>query len=112
MIPMTRYCYALDLVEDQKLIEEYLNYHKAVWPEIIKSIKDAGIEDMQIFRAGYRMFLIMDTNESFTFKRKELMDSSNPKVIEWEKLMWKYQKAIPTAKAGEKWVLMEQIFQL
>lgn len=109
---MTRYCYALDLVEDHKLIEEYLSYHKSVWPEIVKSIKDAGIEDMQIYRSGNRMFMIMETNETFTFERKESMDSANPKVVEWEKLMWKYQQAIPTAKEGEKWVLLEQIFQL
>jgi L-rhamnose mutarotase len=27
-------------------------------------------------------------------------------------LMWKYQKALPFAKKGEKWVLMKQIYRL
>jgi L-rhamnose mutarotase len=40
------------------------------------------------------------------------MDKANPKVQEWEELMWKFQSSIPWAKPGEKWVLMEQIFQL
>lgn len=29
-----------------------------------------------------------------------------------EKLMWKFQKALPEAKPGEKWLLMERIFKL
>jgi L-rhamnose mutarotase len=33
-------------------------------------------------------------------------------VMQWEKLMWEYQQALPTAKPGEKWVLMKKIFTL
>ena len=36
---------------------------------------------------------------------------SNPKVQEWEKLMWKYQQALPVANAGEKWIVMNKIFE-
>jgi L-rhamnose mutarotase len=54
----------------------------------------------------------METDDSFSFSEKSKMDASNPKVQEWESLMWKYQKALPTAKPGEKWVLMEKIFDL
>jgi len=54
----------------------------------------------------------MDTDESFTFTKKAEMDAGNPKVQEWEELMWKYQQALPSAKPGEKWVLMDRIFEL
>ncbi|MDB4297763.1 L-rhamnose mutarotase, partial [Flavobacteriaceae bacterium] len=47
-----------------------------------------------------------------SFEAKNKADLENPKVQEWEKLMWKYQQALPTAKEGEKWLLMENIFQL
>ncbi|OYX85880.1 MAG: hypothetical protein B7Y83_03325 [Flavobacteriales bacterium 32-34-25] len=40
------------------------------------------------------------------------MDANNPKVQEWEELMWKFQQALPFAKSGEKWMLMEKIFEL
>jgi L-rhamnose mutarotase len=40
------------------------------------------------------------------------MDNNNPEVQQWEQLMWKYQQAIPGAKAGEKWVIMDKIFEL
>ncbi len=96
------------------LIAEYENWHKAenCWPEIKKSILDAGIAQMEIYRTGNRLFMIMDTDETFTFERKAAMDAANTKVQEWEQLMWKFQASIPWAKPGEKWVLMEEIFQL
>lgn len=109
-----RICLACDLQNDPKLIEQYKNYHAAgkAWPEITESIRDAGIEDMEIYLTGNRMFMIMEVNASFDPKRKANLDASNPKVQEWEKLMWKFQKALPWAKPGEKWVEMEQIFKM
>ncbi len=109
---MKRYAFALDLKDDPRLITEYENYHKKIWPEITDSIKNSGIENLEIYRVGNRMFMIMEVNDSFSFERKSKMDSINPKVEEWEKLMWKYQKALPIAEPGEKWMLMEKIYQL
>ena len=109
---MKRFCLALDLKEDTKLIAEYESYHKNVWPEIIKSIKGSGIEILDIYRTGNRMFMIIEANEDFSFERKATMDATNPKVQEWENLMWKFQQALPWAKTGEKWILMDKIFSL
>jgi L-rhamnose mutarotase len=109
---MKRYCLTLDLKNDPELIAEYKRYHENIWPEITKSIKDSGIEDMEIYLLGARMFMIMEVNESFSFGAKSEADRANLKVQEWEKLMWKFQQALPEAKPGEKWLLMEQIFKL
>ncbi|HUS00868.1 MAG TPA: L-rhamnose mutarotase [Chitinophagaceae bacterium] len=111
---MKRYCLALDLVDDPKLIEEYEGWHNAekVWPEIKNSIIDAGITDMQIYRTGNRLFMIMETTDDYSGEKKAVMDADNPKVQEWEKLMWKFQQPLPWAKEGEKWILMDKIFQL
>ena len=107
---MKRYYLALDLKDDPKLIAEYEDHHKRVSEEILKSIKDSGIERMELFRAGNRMFMIMEVKDSFSFEAKERMDQSNPLVHKWETLMWKYQQALPFAKPGEKWVLMKKFF--
>jgi L-rhamnose mutarotase len=108
---VNRYCLALDLVNDQKLIAEYETYHRDVWPEIKKSIRDAGILQMEIYRFSNRLFMIMEVNETFNFADKAAADAANPKVQEWEQLMWKYQQTIPGTKPGEKWVLMDKIFE-
>jgi L-rhamnose mutarotase len=109
---MQRYCLALDLKNDPALIKEYEGYHRQVWPAIIESIKGSGIEMLDIYRTGNRLFMIMEVAEWFSFERKTAADSANEKVQEWEALMWKFQQALPWAKEGEKWVLMEKIFCL
>ncbi|MBL7860559.1 MAG: L-rhamnose mutarotase [Cyclobacteriaceae bacterium] len=109
---MKRYCLALDLKDDPALIAEYELHHRQVWPEIIASIRDSGILNMEIYRTGTRLFMIMETRDDFSFEAKALADDANPKVQAWEKLMWNYQQALPHAKPGQKWVLMEKIFMM
>jgi len=109
---MNRYCLTLDLIDDQELISEYENYHQQIWPEVRDSIVDSGIIAMQIYRFSNRLFMIMDVNDTFSFEAKSAADAVNVKVQEWETLMWKYQQAVPGAKPGEKWVLMNKIFDL
>lgn len=112
MQDLKRYCLALDLKDDPRLIAEYEAHHQAVWPEIRKSILDSGIVSMEIYRVSNRLFMIMETDESFSFERKAEMDAANARVQDWEDLMWKYQQALPVANPGEKWVMMKQIFSL
>jgi L-rhamnose mutarotase len=107
-----RYCLTLDLQDDPQLIAEYKRYHEKIWPEITKSIKDSGIEDLEIYQLGARLFMVMEVNGQFSFEEKAKADRENPKVQEWEKLMWKFQKPLPSAKLGEKWLLMDRIFEL
>jgi L-rhamnose mutarotase len=107
-----RYCLTLDLKKDPKLIAEYKRHHEKIWPEITKSIKDAGIVDLEIYQLGTRLFMVMEVDEQFSFEAKGKADRENPNVREWEELMWKYQQAIPSAKPGQKWMLMEKIFKL
>ncbi len=111
---MKKYCLAVDLVDNDELIAEYENWHKPenAWPEIKKSIWDAGIANMEIYRVGNRMFMIMEVDDTFSFERKAAMDAANEKVQEWEQLMWKFQQSMPFAKNGEKWMLMNLIFAL
>ena len=107
---MERYCFTLDLKDDPVLIAEYEEHHNKMSQEILKSIKDSGVEFMQIYRLNTRLFMIMDTVDDFSFDKKAKMDAANPKVQVWENLMWKYQQALPNAKKGEKWILMDKIF--
>lgn len=107
-----RYCLALDLIDDPKLITEYETHHQHVWPEIIESIKESGIQNLEIYRIENRLFMIMETDENFSFDKKNQMDVTNIKVQEWEQLMWKYQQALPLAEPGEKWMVMKRIFGL
>ena len=109
---MKRYSLTLDLKNDPELILQYEKLHKKVWPGIISSIKDAGIENMQIYRYRTRLFMIMEVNDDFSFEKKKQADTNNAEVQEWEELMWKYQRPLEGAAKGEKWILMDKIFEL
>jgi L-rhamnose mutarotase len=109
---MRRYCLTLDLKDDPRLITEYKKYHEKIWPEITASLKQSGIEDAEIYLLGTRMFMILEVNENFSFAAKAQADQEDPRVREWEELMWKFQKALPQARPGEKWLLMDRIFKL
>lgn len=109
---MRRYCLTLDLKDDLKLIEEYIEYHKNVWPEIKESIKNANIHNMEIYRYKNRLCMIMEVDDCFSFERKEQMDAENEKVQGWEELMSKYQQQLPDTDPGKKWMLMDRIFSV
>jgi L-rhamnose mutarotase len=68
---MKKYCLALDLINDATLIAEYENRHKRenAWPEIMKSITDSGISNMEIYRTGNRLFMIIEADDNFSFER-------------------------------------------
>lgn len=107
-----RWCLALDLKDDPALIAEYGELHGRIWPEIAATLRDAGIMGMEIWRTGNRLTMVMETNERFDPVAKARADATNPKVAEWERLMWRFQQPLPWAVTGQKWVPMERIFSL
>ena len=107
---MKTFYLALDLINDNKSIQEYEDYHQNVWPEVLEKIKESGITNCEIFRVHNRLMMRIETSDSFSFEEKNKIDLSSEKVLLWEDLMWKYQQAIPGSKIGEKWQLMEKIF--
>lgn len=109
---MQKFCLALDLKESPELIADYERYHQRIPEAIDKSIREAGITNLEIYRIGTRLFMILEANDDFTFEKKANMDAGNPDVQAWEDLMWRFQKPLKEAKEGEKWLLMNKIFQL
>ena len=109
---MRRFCMSLNLRPDPLLMAEYVARHRAVWPEVLQSIRNAGVLDMQIYQRGTQLFMIMDTTEDFTFERKRAMDQANPIVMRWENEMSKYQAVESSGDASQKWIPMESIFHL
>ena len=106
---MKRFCLALDLKNNPELIAEYESHHRQVWPEVQKSILNAGILHLSLYRVHDRLCMILETTDDFSFEEKAEADAANPVVQEWETLMWKYQRPMPWAKPGEKWQVMDKI---
>ena len=109
---MKKFALTLELKADPELINEYEKFHENVWPEVLQSIKGSGIEEMEIYRSGTKLFMTINANDDFSFEKKSEMDLGNAKVQEWEDLMWKYQQKVAGSAPDEKWVLMKKIFEL
>lgn len=109
-----KFCLAIDLKDDPFSIAEYERWHypENTWSEVNESITKAGIRQMEIYRTGNRLFMIMETEENFSFERKANLDVANAKVQLWEQLMDSFQLRLPWSKDGEKWTVMNRIFQL
>ena len=102
-----RHCYALDLVDDAALIADYEARHApgAVWPAVLDHIRAQGVETMEIWRTGDRMVMITEVAEDYPRAVEPPAE-----IAEWEALMWRYQRTLPHAAPGEKWVPMQRIF--
>ena len=107
---LRRFCLTLDLQDEPALIKEYEAWHRDVWPEVLESLRDSGIKEMTIYRLQNRLCMIMEVAEHFSFEAKAAADLLNTRVQEWEELMWHFQRPLPWAKPGEKWLPMEPIF--
>jgi L-rhamnose mutarotase len=109
---MPRHCLTLDLKDDPTAISEYKRYHVKIWPEVKKSLFDAGIVDMEIYLLGTRMFMIMDVDDTFSLSAKAAADAVNTKVQEWETIMHSFQQQLPQARPGQWWMVMDRVFSL
>lgn len=108
-----RHCLALDLHEDPDLIAAYEAHHRHVWPEVLEHLRAHGMRELEIFRLGTRMVMVMDTDDTvFDAARMGAAERDDPRLREWEALMWTFQKPTPWTPDGAKWVPMERIFQL
>ena len=114
MKPAQRFCLCLDLKEDPGLISEYRHWHekKHIWPEIPAGIREAGIEQMEIYLLGNRLFMIIEAGPEFEFERDMKRLSALPRQQEWEAFISRYQESLPGQSSSEKWKLMERIFEL
>ena len=63
-----RLCLALDLVDDAALIADYERWHRPGYTpaEVLASIRGAGIREMEIYRTGDRLFMLIDADDDFS----------------------------------------------
>jgi L-rhamnose mutarotase len=111
---MPRLYFALDLQEDPALIAEYENWHRPekIWPEVVDSLRARGVAELEILRCGNRLVMIVEAPADFAGTNQAALEAASPRVLAWEDLMWQFQRPLPFAQAGEKWVPMKRLFSL
>ena len=113
-MPASRLCFALDLKDDTALIEEYKMFHAPGGPPaaVTRALRNSGIESLQIYLCGNRLFMILEGTADFSLERKAKSDAADVDVQRWEELMWRFQQPLPWAAPGQKWVPAERIYDL
>lgn len=109
---MPTFAQALDLKDDPRLIAEYVEHHRQVWPEVEAALRAIGIRGMRIYLAGNRLFMVFDAAEGFDPARDFQRFAATPRGREWDDLMRTYQQRLPGARAGEWWTPMELVYEL
>jgi L-rhamnose mutarotase len=112
--PVRRYCQALELVDDPKLIEEYKYWHSPahIWPEIPAGIRSVGILDMEIYLIGNKLFMIIETPVDFDWNEAFGRLATLERQAEWEDFVGKFQVVKPGSTSSQKWQMIERIFSL
>ena len=106
---MKKMGFVLELRADK--IDEYKKLHVAVWPEILQSLSDASIGNYQIFLREPENLLVSYWEfhgEDFSADMQNIADLDITK--KWWELCIPCQRPLATAKEGQWWAEMEQVF--
>jgi L-rhamnose mutarotase len=110
---LIHYALALDLVDDPERIADYEKTHQKIWPEVRWHLRAQGVVQMEIYRLGTRLFMVMEVDPAlYSAEGMAQASRDNPAIVRWEALMWTYQVPTPWTPAGEKWTPMAKIFDL
>lgn len=109
---MSQYVLTVDLKDDPAAMAAYREHHRRVWPEVIESLRRAGIVRMDIYLLERRGVMIVETDGRDPRRCFAAHRASSPRVAEWEALMRSLQEPPPGAAPGEWWTLMEPVFRL
>lgn len=100
----------LDLKNDRKTIELYEKYHREVWPEVLKDLRENGILRMEIFRSGNHLFMYCQVPDDFDPRRDFQKYTKSRKSVEWNELMMTFQQKVPEAGPNEWWSEAKCVF--
>jgi L-rhamnose mutarotase len=108
-----RYVLTIDLRDERGVVETYRRHHEQVWPEVVRSFRDAGVRELDIHLLGRRLVMILELPRGQDLRETFAMHAaSHPRVAEWEQLMTTFQQPVAEARPGEWWALMEPICRI
>ena len=94
-----------------EIIPEYKRIHAAVWPEVLKAIRDSNIRNYTIFLKEPENILFAYWEYHGTDFDADMKKMAQvPRMLEWWKITDPMQVPFETRKDGEWWADMEDVF--
>jgi L-rhamnose mutarotase len=108
-----RYVFTVNLKDEPGIVETYTRHHREVWPEVQASLRQVGVDQMDIYLLGRRLVMVVEMRDGLDYRTAfKTHAASSPRVVEWERLMKSLQEPPAEARAGEWWAVMEPVFHL
>lgn len=110
-----RHCFALNLVDEVGAIQVYEEWHQPgkTPPEIIAFFRNQGVEDLQIYRTGNHLFLILDLSDRVSASEFAEASAANGDMQAWANRMSVFQRSIVAVHSSSpNWVAMSTLFNL
>lgn len=86
---------------------EYDQAHRHVWPELLRELADAGVQQYSIFRRGQQLFLYMLVPDFSSFLATMAKSNVNQR---WQQTMAPLFEPVPSLAPGEPFAMMQEVF--
>lgn len=95
-------------VRPEKL-DEYKKLHAAVWPDVLKMIRECNIRNYSIYhKDGYLFSYFEYVGTDYADDMAKM--AANPATQKWWDVCMPCQKLLDTRNEGEWWARMEEVF--
>ncbi|MDH7460053.1 L-rhamnose mutarotase [Chitinophagaceae bacterium 26-R-25] len=97
--------FVVNIIPDSSKMNEYLAYHKQVWPEVEAGFKKAGYRKIAMYRFDHLLVMSITVPADADLNEMgKVAESYSPRCAEWNIMMSHYQVGVPGTLAGQTWV--------
>ena len=107
---MAIFALTLNLKDDRRLIDEYLEHHRNIWPEVVRALLTTGLQDIKIYLSGRQLFMVMVAPEGFDPEASFVAYRKDPVAERWDSLMKTYQEKVAEAGPDQWWMPLAPVF--
>lgn len=92
-----------------EVFAEYVKYHAAVWPGVLKMITDCNIRNYSIYHKDNLLFAYFEyVGDDFDADMAKM--GADPETQRWWDIMKPMQAPLATRAEGDWWSTMEEVF--
>ncbi|MBP3963843.1 L-rhamnose mutarotase [Paenibacillus lignilyticus] len=94
-----------------EMLEEYKRLHAAVWPDVLKRMKESHIQNYSIYYKDGWLFSYFEYNGD-DYEKDMALIASDETTQRWWDVCKPCQQPLATRREGEWWADMEEVFHL
>lgn len=91
--------------------EEYIRYHEAVWPGVLKTVAECNIRNYTIFLRNGILFAYFEYHGA-DYEADMRKMAADPETQRWWTIMDPMQAQVADALPGEKWSPLREVFHV